>query len=182
MGKRLAFLESRALLARILAGCLRTFLRSSWLMLSFAALMLVVGAMMLVGRREGDGPCECLTSRGLTAGAFVGTLTGLLGVGEARARADVYGGCSHKTGDWQFSCDYLLQCGSRSARPTALHGHRLDADCVVLISVAHRHGLRTGDRSKGSGSAHPVCLRVHPAGNWWLSRLPEFLTSRSRFV
>src|SRR5580700_10629879 len=29
---------------------------------------------------------------------------------------EVHGGCSHKTGDWQFSCDYLLQCGSRSAR------------------------------------------------------------------
>jgi len=34
---------------------------------------------MLAGRRDGRGPCECLTWRCLTA--FLGALTGVLGVG-----------------------------------------------------------------------------------------------------
>jgi uncharacterized protein len=62
-------------------GMLTHLLRPSWLMLSFAALMLVVGTLMLIRRADQDGPCECRTWRCLTAGLFLGALTGLLGVG-----------------------------------------------------------------------------------------------------
>jgi uncharacterized membrane protein YfcA len=80
-GKAAGLFGISGIVGAYFGGMLTHLLRSSWLMLCFAALMLVVGAMMLVKRREGDGPCECLTWRCLTAGAFVGALTGLLGVG-----------------------------------------------------------------------------------------------------
>jgi len=62
-------------------GMLTHLMRPSLLMLSFAALMVTVGTLMLVRRPDRDGPCECVTWRCLTAGAFLGALTGLLGVG-----------------------------------------------------------------------------------------------------
>jgi hypothetical protein len=51
------------------------------LMLLFACLMLVVGGVMLRGRRETDGQGECRPLRCLAIGAAVGVLTGFLGVG-----------------------------------------------------------------------------------------------------
>jgi uncharacterized membrane protein YfcA len=62
-------------------GMLTHLMQPSLLMLSFAALMLVVGTLMLVGKPGRDGECECRTGRCLTAGAFLGALTGFLGVG-----------------------------------------------------------------------------------------------------
>jgi uncharacterized protein len=56
-------------------------IRPSTLMLSFAALMLVVGALMLVGRPDRHGQRQCLAWRCLLVGALVGVLTGFLGVG-----------------------------------------------------------------------------------------------------
>jgi hypothetical protein len=80
-GKAAGLFGISGIVGAYFGGMLTHLLPSSWLMLSFAALMLVVGALMLVKRQEGDGPCECLTWRCLTAGALVGALTGLLGVG-----------------------------------------------------------------------------------------------------
>jgi uncharacterized membrane protein YfcA len=51
------------------------------LMLVFACLMLVVGGVMLRGRRETEGKRECRPLRCLMIGAAVGVLTGFLGVG-----------------------------------------------------------------------------------------------------
>ena len=56
-------------------------LPSSVLMLLFASLMLVVGGVMLRGRRAIDGTGECRPLRCLMIGAAVGVLTGFLGVG-----------------------------------------------------------------------------------------------------
>ncbi|MFD3686533.1 sulfite exporter TauE/SafE family protein [Nocardiopsis sp. NPDC058631] len=65
-------------------------LSERWLMLGFAALMLVVAVRMLRGQTEQDGACRtgagginwrsCLP-KALTVGAAVGFLTGLFGVG-----------------------------------------------------------------------------------------------------
>jgi uncharacterized membrane protein YfcA len=53
----------------------------SVLLLLFACLMLVVGGIMLRGRRATDGTGECCPLRCLMIGAAVGVLTGFLGVG-----------------------------------------------------------------------------------------------------
>jgi uncharacterized membrane protein YfcA len=53
----------------------------SVLLLLFACLMLVVGGIMLRGRRATDGTGECRPLRCLMIGAAVGVLTGFLGVG-----------------------------------------------------------------------------------------------------
>jgi hypothetical protein len=53
----------------------------SVLLLLFACLMLVVGGVMLRGRRATDGTGECRPLRCLMIGAAVGVLTGFLGVG-----------------------------------------------------------------------------------------------------
>jgi uncharacterized protein len=57
------------------------FIRSSTLMLSFAVLMLLVGALMLFGRPNPSGTNRFLAKRCLLVGALVGVLTGFLGVG-----------------------------------------------------------------------------------------------------
>jgi uncharacterized membrane protein YfcA len=52
------------------------------LMLTFAALMVVIGVRMLMPANAGPQPLpECNPARCLTAGLFVGALTGFLGVG-----------------------------------------------------------------------------------------------------
>jgi uncharacterized membrane protein YfcA len=51
------------------------------LMLLFASLMLVVGSIMLRGRRAAESKGECHPLRCLALGAVVGVLTGFLGVG-----------------------------------------------------------------------------------------------------
>jgi uncharacterized protein len=53
----------------------------STLLLLFACLMLVVGGVMLRGRRATDGTGVCRPLRCLMVGAAVGVLTGFLGVG-----------------------------------------------------------------------------------------------------
>ena len=53
----------------------------SVLLLLFACLMLVVGGVMLRGRRATDGTGACRPLRCLMIGAAVGVLTGFLGVG-----------------------------------------------------------------------------------------------------
>ena len=53
----------------------------SALMLTFAALMLVVGLTMFRGRREAAAGQRCYPLRCLSVGAAVGVLTGFLGVG-----------------------------------------------------------------------------------------------------
>jgi hypothetical protein len=60
---------------------LTQLLPPSVLMLLFACLMLVVGGVMLRGRRETDRPGKCRPLRCLAIGAGVGVLTGFLGVG-----------------------------------------------------------------------------------------------------
>jgi uncharacterized protein len=57
------------------------FVRSSILMLSFAVVMLVVGKLMLVSRRNRDKQNQGLGWRCLLVGAAVGGLAGFLGVG-----------------------------------------------------------------------------------------------------
>lgn len=54
---------------------------STTLMLIFAALLLVVGGLMFRGLVEGLPPSTCRPIRCLLLGAFVGLLTGFLGVG-----------------------------------------------------------------------------------------------------
>ncbi len=56
-------------------------LPSSVLLLLFACLMLVVGGVMLRGRRATEGTGACRPLRCLMIGAAVGVLTGFLGVG-----------------------------------------------------------------------------------------------------
>jgi uncharacterized protein len=80
-GKAASLFGISGIVGAYFGGTFSHLVRPSLLMLSFAALMLVVGTLMLVRRPDRDGPCECVTWRCLTAGAFLGALTGLLGVG-----------------------------------------------------------------------------------------------------
>jgi uncharacterized membrane protein YfcA len=64
-----------------LGAGLTHLLPPSVLLLLFACLMLVVGGVMLRGRRATDGTGECRPLRCLMIGAAVGVLTGFLGVG-----------------------------------------------------------------------------------------------------
>jgi uncharacterized protein len=80
-GKAASLFGISGIVGAYFGGMLTHLMRPSLLMLSFAALMLVVGTLMLVRRPDRDGECECRAWRCLTAGAFLGALTGLLGVG-----------------------------------------------------------------------------------------------------
>lgn len=62
-------------------GMLTHFVPAPILMLSFAALMVVVGILMLVGRPKRDWQNDCQVWRCLVAGSAVGVLGGFLGVG-----------------------------------------------------------------------------------------------------
>ena len=66
----------------VLGARLTHLLTPSALMISFAVLMVVVAARMLMPRKSGFEPApECKPLRCLVAGAGVGVLTGFLGVG-----------------------------------------------------------------------------------------------------
>jgi len=80
-GKAASLFAISGIAGAYFGGTLTHLTRSSWLMLSFGALMLAVGALMLVRKPDRAAPCECLTWRCLTVGALLGALAGFLGVG-----------------------------------------------------------------------------------------------------
>jgi uncharacterized membrane protein YfcA len=75
------FFALTGMMGAYLGAGLTHLLPPAVLMLLFACLMLVVGGVMLRGRRETAGKGECRPLRCLATGAAVGVLTGFLGVG-----------------------------------------------------------------------------------------------------
>ncbi|MGA3189471.1 MAG: sulfite exporter TauE/SafE family protein [Bryobacteraceae bacterium] len=80
-GKAAGLFGASGIVGAYFGAMLTHLVRSSVLMLSFAGLMLLVGILMLAGKPNRGGRCECHTWRCLVVGALVGSLTGFLGVG-----------------------------------------------------------------------------------------------------
>lgn len=80
-GKAASLFGIAGIAGAYLGGMLTHLVRPSLLMLSFAALLLAVGTLMLFRKPAQDGACECRTWRCLAVGSLLGALTGFLGVG-----------------------------------------------------------------------------------------------------
>lgn len=80
-GKAASLFGISGIVGAYFGGMLTHLIRSSILMLSFAALLLVVGTLMLIGKRNPDCQNECVAWRCLLVGSAVGGIGGFLGVG-----------------------------------------------------------------------------------------------------
>ena len=114
------------------------------LMLSFAALMLVVGLRMLLGVRAASlaQPAELRPVRFVLVGLAVGALTGFLGVGGGFLVVPAlvfFGGFRSAVRDQLVVDRDCAQFGVGTGGPASARGHRLAADVGVSCHGAGRH-------------------------------------------
>jgi uncharacterized protein len=128
-------------------GMLTHLIRPSVLMLTFAGLMLIVGTLMLVRRRDREGLCECVAWRCLVAGALLGALTGFLGVGGGflivpallYSAAGLIGQLRYTQIDWRLTAFFLIASlvgmgfGLLIVRRVPAQRIRLTFACALLV-------------------------------------------------